>query len=55
MKSAYHSVYGTSDINADGVTTGKYRHVGGITGRTEATGLGVFYATREILSHAKMC
>ena len=46
MKSAYALYYGHEDINTDAVTTGKFRHVGGITGRTEATGLGVYYAAR---------
>lgn len=51
MKSAYQSHYGHEDINADAVTTGKARNLGGISGRTESTGLGVFYATRQILNH----
>ena len=33
MKSAYHQAYGYNDINSDAVTTGKYRNLGGITGR----------------------
>lgn len=33
MKSAYQSVYGQDDINADAVTTGKARSLGGIGGR----------------------
>ena len=52
MKSAYQNNFGVEDINADAVTTGKARNLGGISGRTESTGLGVFYATRQILSHA---
>ena len=51
MKSAYQSHYGTEDINADAVTTGKARNLGGIQGRTESTGLGVYYATKRILDH----
>jgi glutamate dehydrogenase (NAD(P)+) len=54
MKSAYQSHYGHSDINADAVTTGKARNLGGISGRTESTGLGVFYATRQILDNAEV-
>lgn len=50
MKSAYQSHFGHEDINADAVTTGKARNLGGISGRTESTGLGVFYATRQILN-----
>lgn len=54
MKSFYQSLYGQEDINADAVTTGKARNLGGISGRTESTGLGVYYATRQILNHAEM-
>ena len=55
MKSFYQSFYGQEDINADAVTTGKARNLGGISGRTESTGLGVYYATRKILENAEMC
>ena len=51
MKSAYQQAYGQKDINSDAVTTGKFRNIGGITGRPEATGLGVFYAARQVLDH----
>jgi glutamate dehydrogenase (NAD(P)+) len=34
MKSAYQAYYGHKDINADAVTTGKFMHLGGISGRT---------------------
>ena len=54
MKSTYQSYYGYEDINADAVTTGKSRNVGGISGRTESTGLGVFYCTRQILADARV-
>ena len=54
MKSFYQSYYGQEDINADAVTTGKARNLGGISGRTESTGLGVYYATRQILNNAEM-
>ena len=50
----YQSLYGQEDINADAVTTGKARNLGGISGRTESTGLGVFYATKQILENAKI-
>lgn len=41
------------DLNALGCVTGKPVALGGIRGRTEATGLGVFYGVREALSIAK--
>ena len=49
MKSTYQAYYGHRDINADAVTTGKYKNQGGVSGRIESTGLGVFYSTRQLL------
>lgn len=37
------------EVDAIGAVTGKPVNQGGIRGRTEATGLGVFYTTREFL------
>ena len=51
MKSSFQSAFGYKDINADGVTTGKYERQGGISGRPESTGLGVFTATKLLLSN----
>lgn len=51
MKSTYQRYYGHEDINSDAVTTGKSRNIGGISGRVESTGLGVFYATKEVLTN----
>jgi glutamate dehydrogenase (NAD(P)+) len=51
MKSTYQAYYGHEDINADAVTTGKSKTQGGISGRRESTGLGVYYATRQLLNH----
>lgn len=49
----YQNIYGHRDINSAGVTTGKAISHMGIRGRTESTGLGVYYCTRGILSNAK--
>jgi glutamate dehydrogenase (NAD(P)+) len=54
MKSTYQAYYGHTDINADAVTTGKFKRQGGVSGRRESTGLGVFYCTRQLLDDAEM-
>lgn len=51
IKDQYHHLYGTRDINYAGVTTGKSVAHHGIRGREEATGLGVFYSTKQILNN----
>jgi glutamate dehydrogenase (NAD(P)+) len=38
-----------ADVNAIACVTGKPLHLGGVRGRGEATGLGVFYGIRELL------
>ena len=40
----------TEDLNAAASVTGKPVHLGGIRGRTEATGLGMFYVLTQFLS-----
>lgn len=55
MKDAYTKFAGHRDINAMGCVTGKALNQGGIHGRTESTGLGVFYAIREILEDTQFC
>ena len=54
IKDTYQNVFGHRDINAAGVSTGKTVQHMGIRGRTESTGLGVYYATRQILNNAEM-
>ena len=49
IKDEYTMLKGEEDINAEGCTTGKYISQGGIAGRPESTGLGVYYGTRELL------
>lgn len=50
IKDQYQKVKGESDINFAGCCTGKHIKHGGIAGRTESTGLGVYYAVRELLN-----
>ena len=50
IKDTYMNVKGEQDINAEGCCTGKFISQGGIAGRAESTGLGVYYAVRELLS-----
>jgi len=51
MKSTYQSLFGHKDVNADAVTTGKYEDQGGISGRVESTGLGIFTATKLLMTN----
>jgi len=46
----YQSLMGEKDINCEACCTGKYIGQGGIAGRTESTGLGVFFAIKELMS-----
>jgi len=55
IKDTYMNVKGEQDINAEGCCTGKYIQQGGITGRAESTGLGVYYAIRELLNTKTFC
>lgn len=55
IKDTYMNVKGETDINAEGCCTGKYIAQGGIGGRAESTGLGVYYCTRELLSYKNYC
>ena len=47
IKDTYSMLYGMDDISAPACVTGKPLSQGGIQGRTEATGLGLYYATRD--------
>ncbi|CAK76630.1 unnamed protein product (macronuclear) [Paramecium tetraurelia] len=55
MKDAYTKFKGHQDINSVGCVTGKAINQGGISGRQESTGMGIFFATREILNDVKYC
>ena len=49
MKDTYHTLYGLHDFNVTAVVTGKSLVAGGIKGRPESTGLGVYYCIRNVL------
>ena len=49
IKDTYQNVKGETDINYQGCCTGKHISQGGIAGRTESTGLGVYYCIRSLL------
>lgn len=51
MKAQYGQLYATKEINYQGIVTGKSVTHGGLNGRPESTGLGVFYSIREILKN----
>lgn len=54
MKDTYTTLYGEKDVNSVGCVTGKSVSQGGIEGRTESTGLGVFYGIREVCNNEQM-
>ncbi len=43
-----------NDVDAIGCVTGKPISLGGVRGRNEATGLGVYYGIREFLSYPEV-
>lgn len=55
IKDTYMSMKGEQDINAEGCCTGKYISQGGISGRAESTGLGVYYALKELMTYDSFC
>jgi len=52
IKDTYVSMEGETNINAEGCCTGKFVSQGGIDGRAESTGLGVYYCTKRLLDNA---
>ena len=54
MKDTYHTLYGMKDFNSTGIVTGKSIENGGIRGRPESTGLGVFYSIRNVLMNDEL-
>lgn len=51
MVDTYQTLFGQKDINARAVCTGKPIALGGIDGRGEATGLGVFYCINYLVNY----
>ncbi|KAI8091033.1 uncharacterized protein B0P05DRAFT_528470 [Gilbertella persicaria] len=49
-----YAQFNVGDVNAAGCVTGKPLSMGGVRGRTEATGLGVVYAVREFISYPEV-
>ncbi|KAI7889047.1 uncharacterized protein EV154DRAFT_515667 [Mucor mucedo] len=49
-----YAQFNVGDVNAAGCVTGKPLSMGGVRGRNEATGLGVFYGIREFLSYPEV-
>jgi len=50
IKDTYANMHGEHNINHEGCCTGKLVNQGGINGRTESTGLGVYYCAKELLN-----
>lgn len=55
IKDTYAYLYGEKEINAAGCCTGKYISQGGISGRTESTGLGVFHVLKTLCNDDSFC
>ena len=51
MKDTYKTLYAETDFNHNAITTGKSIKQGGIKGRQESTGLGIFYCIENILEN----
>lgn len=49
-----YSQFNVGDVNSAGCVTGKPLSQGGVRGRTEATGLGVYYGIREFLGYPEV-
>ncbi|KAI9481605.1 MAG: hypothetical protein EXX96DRAFT_567364 [Benjaminiella poitrasii] len=49
-----YAQFNVGDVNAAGCVTGKPLSLGGVRGRNEATGLGVYYGVREFLSYPEV-
>jgi len=50
----YTSIYGDNDVNSFACVTGKPAQYGGVAGRLEATGLGVYLGIQEFMKHQSL-
>ena len=48
MKEAYQTSFGYNDINSSAICTGKPKSLGGIEGRLEATGYGIYLGMKSL-------
>lgn len=55
MMDTYQTIFGQDDINSEACVTGKFLGRGGIAGRKESTGLGVFFGIRDLLNNQEFC
>ena len=55
MKDTYQTIYGEMDINSSGICTGKPLSQGGLEGREEAPGLGVFFGVNLLYLDGGFC
>lgn len=55
MKETFVTYYGERDLFSSGCVTGKSLEQGGIDGRAESTGLGVYYGIREAFDNQIVC
>jgi glutamate dehydrogenase (NAD(P)+) len=55
MKDTVQTLYSKGDLFTSGSVTGKSLSQGGVDGRLESTGLGVYYGIREALNHKSLC
>lgn len=49
IKDTYVNMYGETNINAEGCATGKFINQGGIAGRAESTGFGVYHCIKTLV------
>lgn len=54
VQSTIHEYYAHEDINCEGATTGKYNILGGVNGKVEGPGYGVYVTARTILNNENL-